>query len=258
MLQEERFIRIRMLLASLSRVSTERITQELNCSRETVRRDIVQLEAQGVLRRVHGGVVMPGPQPEPPLAVRQAVREREKRAIARAALQQLSPGQTLLLDAGSTTMLLAEELSALSGMTVVTNGLNVALKLAAADAGRSPRNQVILLGGQPDPEVHATYGAITVAEIHRYRADVALLSPVAIHAQHGASSFDHREASVARAMATQAQRLIVLADHHKIGQASRVVYAGLADIDTIITDAAARHSPGLAALKAAGAQLLIA
>ena len=258
MLQEERFIRIRTLLSTLSRVSTERIAQELDVSRETVRRDIVELEAQGVLRRVHGGVVAPGPEPEPPLSVRQAVREREKRAIARAALQQLQPGQTLFLDAGSTTTILAEELSALSGMTVVTNGLNVALRLAGADAGRTARNEVILLGGRTDPGVQATHGDTTVAEIHRYRADVALLSPVGIHGQYGATSFEHREAAVARAMAGQAQRLIVLADHSKIGQASRVVYAGLADIDTIITDAGARTLPALSALQAAGSHVIIA
>eukprot|EP01041_Mallomonas_annulata_P015067 gene15066-biopygen7925 len=77
MLQEERFLRIRTLLSTLSRVSTERIAQDLDVSRETVRRDTLALESQGILRRVHGGVVAQGPEPEPPLAVRQAVRERE-------------------------------------------------------------------------------------------------------------------------------------------------------------------------------------
>lgn len=258
MLQEERFIRIRTLLSTLSRVSTERIMQELGVSRETVRRDIVELEAQGVLRRVHGGVLSTRPEPEPPLAVRQAVRAREKRAIARAALRQLQPGQTLFIDAGSTTTLLAEELSALSGLTVITNDLNVALKLAGANAGRAVQNDVILLGGNINPAVQATHGAVTVAEIHRYRADVALLSPVGVHAQHGATSFEHHEASVARAMAGQAQRLILLADHSKIGQVSRVVYAGLPDIDTLITDTGARALPDLAALQAAGAQVVVA
>lgn len=258
MLQEERFIRIRTLLATLTRVSTERIVKDLDVSRETVRRDLVELEAQGVLRRVHGGAVAPGPAPEPPLAVRQAVREREKRAIARAALRQLQPGQTLFLDAGSTTTLLAAELSSLSGMTVVTNSLNAALQLAGADAGRPARNDVILLGGRTDPGVRATHGDITVAEIHRYRADVALLSPVGIHCLHGATSFDHHEAAIARAMAAQAQRLIVLADHSKIGQASRVVYAGLPEIDTIVTDAGSRALPGLSALQAAGSHVIVA
>ncbi|MDF1484535.1 DeoR/GlpR family DNA-binding transcription regulator [Ramlibacter sp. H39-3-26] len=258
MLQEERFVRIRMLLAAVSRLGTDRIAQELAVSRETVRRDIVELEALGALRRVHGGVVATGLAPEPPLAARQTVRAKEKRAIARAAVQLLQPGQTLFVDAGSTTALLAEELSALSGLTIITNGLAVALRLAAADKNRDARNQVILLGGSVNTEAQAAHGDITVADIHRYRADVALLSPVGVHDQHGATNFAHPDAAVARAMAQQAQRLVVLADHSKIGQASRVVYAGPQDIDTIVTDAAARAMPALSALQAAGNHVVVA
>jgi len=190
--------------------------------------------------------------------VRQAVRAREKRAIARAALQLLQPGQTLFIDAGSTTTLLAEALSSLSGLTIITNGLNVALKLAAADAGRNTRNDVILLGGRTDPAVQATHGDTTVAEIHRYRADVALLSPVGISVHSGATSFEHHEAAVARAMAAQAKELILLADHSKVGQASRVTYASLADVGTLVTDAGARSLPAFSALQAAGCHIVVA
>ncbi|MFT3720512.1 DeoR/GlpR family DNA-binding transcription regulator [Pseudorhodoferax sp.] len=254
MLQEERFIRIRALLATLARLDTERLAQELGVSRETVRRDIMALQEQGVLRRVHGGVIAAGPEPEPPLAVRQAVRAKEKRAIARAAVRLLEAGQTLFVDAGSTTTILAEELSALAGLTIVTNGLAVAQRLAAAHPGR---NEVILLGGSVDPALQATHGGATVAEIFRLRADAALLSPVGVHAQHGATSFDHREAAVARAMAQQAQRLIVLADHSKIGVVSRVCYAEAQRIDTLVTDAGARAVPALADWKAAGRQVVM-
>lgn len=72
------------------------------------------------------------PASEPPLAVRSAVRAREKRAIVRAAVRLLQPGQTLFLDAGSTTTMLAEELSAMAGLTILTNSLDAARKLAAA------------------------------------------------------------------------------------------------------------------------------
>lgn len=258
MLQEERFLRIRTLLSTLSSVSTDRIAQDLGVSRETIRRDILALEAMGLLRRVHGGIVAHGPEPEPPLAVRQTVRASEKRAIARAALQLLQPDQTLFLDAGSSTTILAEELASLSGLTVITNSLNAALKLAAMSAGRSARNEVILLGGRTDPEVQATHGDSTVGEIHRYRADVALLSPVGFSVAGGASSFEHPEAAVARAMTEQAQQLIVLADHSKIGQTSRVTYAKLSEVGTLVTDAAAEALPALAALKAAGCPVVLA
>ena len=115
MLQETRLHRIRALLTTLNHVSTERINRELGISRETARRDIIELEALGLARRVHGGLIALDAEPEPPLTVRSEVRAREKRAIARAAAQRLKPGQTLFLDAGSTTTMLAEELRTMSG-----------------------------------------------------------------------------------------------------------------------------------------------
>jgi DeoR family fructose operon transcriptional repressor len=251
MLQEERFLRIRSLLTTFSRISVERIVQALDVSRETVRRDLVELESLGELRRVHGGAVSIGPEPEPPLSARLVARVKEKRAIAKAALALLRPGQTVFLDAGSTVSIFADELATLSGMTVLTNSLNIALRLAGSDEKRAARNNIRLLGGQIDISTQATYGDTTVDEIRRYRVDVALLSPVGLHPKHGAMSFEHHEAAVARAMAEQAQQVVILADHAKIGQASRVSYLRSADIDTVITDAKARELPGLALLRKA-------
>ncbi|MGJ7525008.1 DeoR/GlpR family DNA-binding transcription regulator [Variovorax sp. GB1P17] len=258
MLQEERFLRIRSLLATFSRLSVDRIVQDLAVSRETVRRDLLELEGLGELRRVHGGAIATSAEPEPPLAVRLVARQREKRAIAKAAIALLQPGQTVFLDAGSTTSILAEEIATLSGMTVITNSLSIALKLAGASEGRLTGNRTILLGGEIDVKTQATLGDITVEKIRRYRADVALLSPVGLHAKYGAMSFEHPEAAVARAMAEQAQQVVIVADHAKIGQASRVTYRRTAEIDVVVTDAKSRELPGLPALRKACNKLIIA
>ena len=226
--------------------------------RDTVRRDLLELEGAGELRRVHGGAVATGPEPEPPLAVRLVARQKEKRAIAKAAVSLLRPGQTVFLDAGSTTSMLAEEIATLSGMTVITNSLNIALKLAGADEGRAARNETRLLGGNIDVKSQATHGDGTLEDIRRFRADVALLSPVGLHAKHGAMSFEHHEAAVARAMAEQAQQVVILADHSKIGHASRVTYVRSADIDIVVTDAKARENAGLAALRKTCERLIVA
>ena len=258
MLQEERLLRIRSLLVTFSRVSVDRIVQDLEVSRETVRRDLLELEGSGELRRVHGGAIASGPEPEPPLSVRLVARQREKRAIAKATVSLLKPGQTLFLDAGSTTAILAEEIATLSGMTVLTNSLNIALKLAGADEGRDSRNAVHLLGGQIDVKTQATHGDGTLEGIRRFCADVALLSPVGLHPKHGAMSFEHHEAAVARAMAAQAQQVVILADHSKIGQASRVAYRRSTEIDIVVTDAKARESGALAALRRAVPHVIVA
>lgn len=258
MLEETRLHRIRALLTTFNQVSTEKIIQHLGVSRETVRRDVLKLEALGALRRVHGGIVATAPEAEPPLAVRNTVREKEKQAIARAAAQQLRPGQTLFIDAGSTTSLLADELLSMPGITVITNSLTVALKLSSPETEQALQHEVILLGGSMGIAAQATSGALTVSELSRYRADVALLSPVGIDSRAGASSFSHHEAAVAGAMARYAGQCVILADHGKIGVTSRVIYAAPDEIDLIITDANAAAHPDLAPLQAGSARLILA
>lgn len=249
MLQETRLHRIRALLTTQHQVSTERIIKELGISRETARRDIITLEAQGLARRVHGGVVAPDSQPEPPLQVRRNAQAKEKRAIAAAAVQHLQPGQTLFLDAGTTTTMLAEALRSMSGLTIITNSLQAALALSAAEEHETLNNQVLLLGGMMTAGAQQTRGEMTVADIYRYRADVALLSPVGIDASQGASSFHPHEAAIARAMVQQAGRTILLADHSKLGLVSRVQYAPVAEIDLLICDGGQARTGALSALQ---------
>ncbi|SEM04887.1 transcriptional regulator, DeoR family [Variovorax sp. YR750] len=250
-------LRIRSLLFIRPHLSVDRIAQDLSVSRETVRRDVLELEAQGVLRRVHGGVVAIAPQTEPSPAVGQTIRAKEKRSIARAAAGLLEPGQTVFMDSGSTTTAVAEELASMAGLTIVTNGLNIGLKLATPFSELEERNHLVLLGGKVSATSACTYGETTVAEIHRFRADVALLSPVGVSREAGATSFEHHEAAIARAMVERSKRRIVLADHSKIGQTSRVVYAPMADIGILITDSASCDLPAFDDLCQANCELLV-
>jgi DeoR/GlpR family transcriptional regulator of sugar metabolism len=192
---------------------------------------------------------------EPPITERVHTRVKYKRAIARAAAGLVTSGQTLFLDAGSTPSMLADELAKLSGLTLITNSFDVALKVGAAGSGA---NELIMLGGSVGGPVCATAGDITIAEIHRYRADVALLSPVGVDAECGATSYDLREAEVARAMAANAKQRILLADFSKIGLCSRVSYCEVNRIDHLITNTNAQKQPAFAALKAAVGKVLVA
>jgi len=88
-----------------------------------------------------------------------------------------------------------------------------------------------------------------VGEIYRFRADVAVLSPVGLDAKHGASSFQPHEAAIARAMTRQAGRLILLADHTKLGLNSRMNYASIEQVSALVTDSSAAILPAFAALQ---------
>ncbi|WP_396331506.1 DeoR/GlpR family DNA-binding transcription regulator [Burkholderia anthina] len=233
MWQEERYQRIRLLLSKMQRVSTDRIMADLNVSRETVRRDLVDLEAMGELKRVHGGAVQVGD--EAPIAERAQTHVKAKLAIARAAARLVTGSQTLFIDAGTTTTLLAEELSKLSGLTIVTNSIDVALKMRSSDPGQA-KNETILLGGMIGSRAAATVGDGTITEIFRYRADLALLSPVGVDHVRGATNYDRMETEVARAMVTNAADVAILADFSKLGTTSRIGFCEPARIGTLVTD----------------------
>ncbi|MDE1178905.1 DeoR/GlpR family DNA-binding transcription regulator [Paraburkholderia sp.] len=247
MWQEDRHQRIRALLSTLHRVSTERIMADLGVSRETVRRDLLDLEALGELRRVHGGAIRAAD--EAPIAERAHMRVKSKTAIVKAAVGVIASGQTLFIDAGTTTALLAEQLAKLANLTVITNSIDVALKMRRAVAQTEAGNEVILLGGTLSDRVLATAGGTTVLEIQRYRADVALLSPVGVDGQHGATNYDRAETEVARAMVANADSVVILADYSKVGQRSRMAYCAPDKIDMLITNRKATEIAGFATLK---------
>nr|QIH41657.1 DeoR/GlpR transcriptional regulator [Vibrio ziniensis] len=258
MLEETRLHRICALLSTLNHVSTDMIIQHLCVSRETVRRDVLKLEAQGRLRRVHGGVISNDYEPEPPLIVRTSVKGKEKRAITSAAVKQLRSGQTVFIDAGSTTSLLTEPLMSMSGLTIITNSLEIAGKLSSNENNLPLQHDVILLGGHMGSVAQATAGEATISELSRYRADIALLSPVGISVRSGASSFSHQEAAIAAAMVSHAKSTFILADSSKLGVTSRIVYAEPTQITKLITDEEAKSHPEFLEIEKALGDIIIA
>ena len=235
MLQQERLHRIKSLLSRLHRVSTDRIIHELKISRETARRDIIELEQLGLCKRVHGGIVANDHVTmEAPLNIRTTQNSKEKRAIAKLAVQQIQSGQTIFLDAGSTTSLFADELKTLSGITVITNSFQAVANLTNDE--RAHENQIIFLGGQVQSRPQ-TQGDLVIQEIHRYHVDFCVLSPVGISPVHGATSFYIEEANIAQAMLKNSHQSILLADQTKLNVVSRVQYAKPHEISMLITNA---------------------
>ncbi len=258
MWRPDRRQRIRALLGTLGRVSIEQVATELEVSRETVRRDFMEMEADGELRRIRGGAVPRSEPAEAPYAERAGVRLREKRAIAGAAAGLVEPGQVLFLDAGSTTATLAKALALLGGLTVVTNSVDVATQIAAPLSAGQRRNRAILLGGRFGTAPPASFGASTVNDIARYAADIAFVSPFGLDAQAGATSYDPDEAEVARAMLAHAGQRVLLVDHSKLGVVSRVSFGPAETFDRIVLDPRAEGSDALARLRAVNPRILIA
>src|SRR4029079_1171310 len=232
---EERQQAIADLVAQRGRLSVNALAAEYAVTTETVRRDLSVLERAGILRRVHGGAV-----PAAALTALEArVGERdlahadEKDRIAKRALDLLpASGGSVILDAGTTTARLAMMLPRDLQLTVVTNAVPIAGRLAG-----SPSVDLHLLPGRVRPTTHAAVGEETVEALGRLRADVAFIGTNGLSATHGLSTPDHAEAAAKRAMVAGAHQVVVLVDSSKIGQEHMVRFARLNDIDVVVTDA---------------------
>ncbi len=208
------------------------LARELAVTPETVRRDLTALERRGVLRRVHGGAI-----PverfgiEPGVADREVHAIGEKERIARAALEELPDGGSIIIDAGTTTVRLAELLPLDRELTVVTHSIPVAAALVSR-----PNISLHLLGGLVRGRTLAAVGEWTRTQVAEVFADVAFMGTNGISVERGLTTPDLAEAGVKKALIDAARRTVVLADHSKFGREDFARVSPIGAIDTVITD----------------------
>jgi DeoR family fructose operon transcriptional repressor len=228
----ERHTLILTTARAAGRVEVQQLAAEMDVTPETVRRDLTALERMGLVRRVHGGAVpVERLGYEPALAQREHELGAEKDRIAKAALDELPEGGSVILDAGSTTARLAEMLPADRELTVVTHALPVATALAAL-----PLVTLHLVGGTVRPRTLAAVGSWAERALADVRVDVAFLGTNGLSVEAGLSTPDLAEATVKRALVAAAARTVVLADHTKVGRTELAVVAPLGRVDAVVTD----------------------
>lgn len=235
MYAEERQHEIVTRARELGRVSVSELAGTFGVTAETIRRDLDALAGRGLLSRVHGGAV-PADKlrlAEATLSTREEAAQSEKGAIAAHALTLLPQDKdlTVLLDAGTTTAGLCSLLPSWVS-TVITNSV-----LSAAVLAERRDLEVILLGGQVRGITQATVGTEAYDLLGRLSVDVAFMGANGFSAQHGFSTPDHAEAAMKRAMVRSARNVYVLADSGKFGADYLVQFAGLDEVDALVTDA---------------------
>ncbi|WP_258724250.1 DeoR/GlpR family DNA-binding transcription regulator [Cellulomonas sp. NS3] len=233
------------------RAEVKDLAEALDVTPETVRRDLTALERRGLLRRVHGGAI-----PVERLGIEPAVADRESRMagqkerIAKAALDELPDGGSIILDAGTTTIRLAEMLPTERELTVVTHSLPVAMLLATR-----PHITLHLLGGTVRGRTLAAVGPWAESAMADVYADVAFLGTNGITTERGLTTPDLVEARVKRALVAAARRTVVLTDHTKFGRVDFAQVVPLSAVDTLITDS--QLEPDLAEeIEAAGPRVV--
>lgn len=235
MYAEERQQAIADLVAQRGRLSVNELADEYAVTTETVRRDLSVLERAAVVRRVHGGAVPFDSLTvlEPAVSDRDRANADAKNRIAKAALAFMPrSGGSVLIDAGTTTARLATLLPRDHKLTVITNGVPIAARLAGL-----ANVDLHLLPGRVRNTTQAAVGEQTVSALDLLRVDVAFIGTNGLSLGHGLSTPDHSEAAAKRAMVRSAQRVIVLADSSKIGREHTVRFAELSEVDVLVTDA---------------------
>jgi DeoR/GlpR family transcriptional regulator of sugar metabolism len=200
----------------------------------TIRRDLDALSSQGLLDKVHGGATAPAPlsTSEPGFEAKWVQQQDEKAAIAAEAARLVEPGMAIGMSAGTTTWALAQAVTDVARLTVVTNSMQVAQVL---QRGSSVERTVILTGGVRTPS-DALVGPVAVAALKQLHLDVLFLGVHGMTERAGFSTPNLLEADVNRAFVNAAHRLVVVADHTKWGQVGLSSIAALDAADILISD----------------------
>lgn len=216
------------ILSEKGQITISELVDRLRVSADTLRRDLSDLEKQGLAQKNHGGAI----------ALNLSAMNRQnrntllpdtKKRLGKMVAEKIPGGSTLFLDAGSTVLAVATQIQ--GPMTVITPSLDIAQHFSTrADI------QLILLGGKWDMQQRLFAGSATVSLLERYLADIAVLGTCALHADLGLSASQEADAEVKRAMLAASAEHWLVADHMKLNHCEPWLVAGLADIHQLFLD----------------------
>jgi DeoR family transcriptional regulator of aga operon len=221
-------------------VSVNDLAEQLNVSPTTVRRCLRRLEAQGLLRRRHGGAVpvetslYEAFRYDADFQERDRLFAEEKRRIGLVASTHVKDGDVVALSAGTTTTQIARALKLHKDITIVTNAVNIAMELALSD-----RIRVLLTGGYVSGSWFSVLGPTALETIAATEIDIAFIGVDGIDVEHGVTAAHPDEADVNAAMIRHAHRRVVVADHTKLGKTAMSLICPLHAVDMIVTDTGA-------------------
>lgn len=230
-LAPKRLERLQRIVREDRVVRVDELSQQLNVSLATIRRDLDALENLGEIRRVHGGAVSVDSRLEEPLFdAKTSIAAKEKQRIAQAALKYVQPNDTLFLDGGSTVLELARRMRDRPNITVVTNSLRAAVELAA----RGPR--LIFVGGELRRLSQTMVGPLTRLTLQELHIDKAFMGTIGLSLDEGLTTTDPSEAYTKELVMEHAREVILLADSSKMGKISFTRSGRLERVRVLVTD----------------------
>lgn len=220
-------------------VKVPELSLRLTVSEETVRRDLLLLERDGLVKRVYGGAVLTKPSNyEPPYLQRQKVKIGEKERIGRAAANLIKSGDTIAIDVGTTTLELAKAIAGRERLTILTNSLAVAYHLMESlNSGRFT-GKIIVIGGELNSQQQSMSGTLGESVMSQFRVDKAFISAGGISLKRGISDYDLGETGMSRRMVEAASQTIVLADDSKLDKEAFVEIIPLRRVHAVVSNVA--------------------
>lgn len=231
MLAAERRAHLLDTLERDGKVVAKTVAVQLGISEDSVRRDLRELAAEGLVQRVYGGALPISPAVVD-YAARRQVNPTGKQRVARAAVRLIRPGMTVLLDGGTTALAVAGQLPHDLRCTVVTHSPTVAVALV-----EHPTVEVVVIGGVLFKHSAVTGGASAVEAAQRITADLFLVGVTGVHPDAGLTTGDPDEAAMKRALAGRSADTWVLGSTEKIGAASPFQVLPWSGVAGVITDA---------------------
>ncbi len=202
-----------------------------NVSTETIRKDLLFLEEKGIAKKGYGGAVVVNDLLEPSFKEKSSKYKDEKTKIAKAALNFLSDGMVVLMDAGSTVYTLAKMLALKKNLTVFTNSPKSSQVLD------DYKIKTYLVGGEIRNNSNALVGGWAVRGISEIEADIAILGTSGFSGREGPCVENFEEAEVKKAMIKSANKTVIIGDSSKAKTHSMIEYAKWQNVDAFVTDA---------------------
>ncbi len=225
------------LVKKKNRVTVDELGERFSVSAATIRKDLAELDQLGMLKRTHGGAISRDyADYEQTSGEKEGQNVAQKQAIAKLALQFIHPGDVIALDTGTTTFELARQIVDIPNLTVITNDLKIADFLE-----QNSDITIVLLGGMLRHKFHCTIGSSVLSALETLYVDTLFVATNGISVNRGLSTFRMEIAEIKRKMIAVSARVIALADSTKVNNETFSAFAGIQEIDVLITDSNAEQ-----------------
>lgn len=212
-------------------VSLETLCSIFKVSKNTIRRDIDELEKNGIVLKVYGGVTANNKEVTTPFNQRENINKLQKQSIGQLASTLITNGDIIFIDSGSTTMHMIPYLSNKKDITIITNSLTI---LEAALP--YPNLNVLCCGGTLSRKTNSLIGLKTLNFLKNYNISKSFMSATGISIEIGVTNSSSFESEIKRAILEKSNEIILLTDNSKFDKVSLITYCDLTDIDILVTD----------------------